>query len=181
VTEEFAPVDLAELIEVVKSDLGELIRTRGATVRLLDSDMLVWGDRQRLEQLLGNLVSNGIKYNRSPVPSVEIGLVSLSNKSTEPSGWTTIFVRDNGIGIDPRHHQKIFQLFRRLHTQEEFEGTGVGLAICSKIVQAHGGQMRLESTPGEGSTFYVTLPRAPGASASPGSSASSSRNPASAE
>jgi PAS domain S-box-containing protein len=181
VTEEFAPVDLSELVEVVKTDLGELIRRREATVRLLDSDVVLWGDRRRLEQLLANLVSNGIKYNRSQVPSVEIGLLALSHHSAEPSPWTTIFVRDNGIGIDPRHHQKIFQLFRRLHTQEEFEGTGVGLAICSKIVQAHGGQMCLESAPGAGSTFYFSLPRAPDSDAPSAPSASSSRNPASAE
>jgi signal transduction histidine kinase len=120
----------------------------------------VWGDRRRLQQLLANLVSNGIKYNHSAVPRVELGAVDPGTDAAQPDLSLTIFVRDNGIGIEPRYHQRIFKLFRRLHSTEEFEGTGVGLAICSKIAQAHGGQITLESTPGQGTSFYVSLPRA---------------------
>jgi PAS domain S-box-containing protein len=171
VTDEFARLNLTDLVNVVRSDLAELIRARGADVRLLDEHVSLWGDRRRLEQLLTNLVSNGIKYNRSPVPTVEIGLYEPSGDpaaasadsaaSATPGAGSlqTILVRDNGIGIDPRHHRRIFQLFRRLHTQEEFEGNGVGLAICNKIVQAHGGEIRLDSEPGKGTTFYFTLRR----------------------
>ena len=161
VTEEFAPVDLGELAEVVKADLAELIRGRGARVDVNSRGEVLWGDRRRLQQLLANLISNGIKYNRSEVPHVEIDVDELVNDSTSECSWLTLCVRDNGIGIEPRHHQKIFKIFRRLHSQEEFEGNGVGLAICSKIVHAHGGQICLESTPGEGTAFYVSLPRAP--------------------
>jgi PAS domain S-box-containing protein len=162
---EFAAVDLAELAAEVRSDLCELIRSRGAEVRLLGPSVLLWGDRRRYQQLLANLVSNGIKYNRSSHPQVEIGTRDGQSETrpgaTLDTQFLTLFVRDNGIGIDPRHNDRIFQLFRRLHRQDEFEGTGAGLAICKKIAQAHSGEIWVESTPGEGATFLVRLPRPP--------------------
>jgi PAS domain S-box-containing protein len=161
VTEDFGPVDLGDLVEVVQADLRELIRSRHAEVRHVGTAATLWGDRRRLQQLIANLVSNGIKYNRSGVPCVQIGAVEVESDCgpSPPGPHMMIEVHDNGIGIDPRHHERIFHLFRRLHSTEEFEGTGVGLAICSKIVQAHGGQIKLESTPGQGTSFYVSLPR----------------------
>jgi len=165
VTEEFAAVDLAELTAEVRADLGELIRSRGAEVRLVGPSVLLWGDHRRILQLLANLVGNGIKYNRSPHPRVEIGTIDgqseLQLGAAACASFHTLFVRDNGIGIDPRHHDRIFQLFRRLHAHDEFEGTGAGLAICKKIAQAHCGDIWVESRPGEGATFLVRLPRPP--------------------
>jgi PAS domain S-box-containing protein len=154
VTGEFAPVSLEELVAVIKADLGELVRTRGAEIRTSGPLPTLWGDRDRIGQLLANLVGNGLKYNDSAQPWVEIGTLSQ-----EAGPWVTIFIRDNGIGIDPQFHAKIFQLFRRLHTREEYEGTGAGLAICMKIVEAHGGRIWVESTPNEGATFFVRLKR----------------------
>jgi PAS domain S-box-containing protein len=152
VTGEFELVNLDGVIAVVKADLAELIRSKGAEVRASGPLPTIWGDRDRVGQLMANLVSNGLKYNQSAQPWVEVGTL------TEQAGpWVTIFIRDNGIGIDPQFHSKIFQLFRRLHTREEYEGTGAGLAICKKIVQAHGGRIWVESTPSDGATFFVSL------------------------
>ena len=145
VTGEFGPIPLRELIGQVTFELGALIRSRDAIVEDLSPEVVLWGDGRRLHQLLANLVSNAIKYNRSDPPRVEIGVVEpacgrVEEEDHDPDRVLTFFVRDNGIGIDPRFHDIIFQPFRRLHAPDEFEGTGVGLAICSKIVQAHGGQ-----------------------------------------
>ena len=156
VTADFAPVNLEELVTVLKADLAELIRSREAEVRTSGPLPVVWGDRDRIGQLLANLITNGLKYNQKPDPWVEIGVEP--DDPTSPS-WVTIHVRDNGIGIDPQFHARIFQLFRRLHTREEYEGTGAGLAICSKIIQAHGGRIWVESEPDQGATFFFSLRR----------------------
>jgi PAS domain S-box-containing protein len=162
VTGEFEVVNLDEVLSVVRSDLAELIRTKGAEVKVIDPLPEVWGDRDRIGQLLSNLIVNGLKYNDKPHPLVEIGCLHedpscMASATTNESA--TIYVKDNGIGIEPKFHSKIFQLFRRLHTRDEYEGTGAGLAICTKIVQAHLGKIWVESHPSEGSTFFVTIRR----------------------
>jgi PAS domain S-box-containing protein len=156
VTGELGPVNLEERLAVVKADLGELVRTRGAEIRTSGPLPIVWGDQDRIGQLMANLIGNGLKYNQSKKPWVEVGTLT-----PEAGPWVTIYFRDNGIGIDPQFHSKIFQLFRRLHTRDEYEGTGAGLAICQKIVQAHGGRIWVESTPNQGATFFVSLNRCP--------------------
>src|SRR5262249_10799914 len=131
---------------------------------------------------LSNLVSNGLKYNNSPRPEVLIGVRGATNgqkvetgKPAEDPSRVVVFVRDNGIGIEPRYHEQIFGIFRRLHLPEEYEGTGAGLAIAKKIVEAHGGRIWVESQPGQGATFCFTLPRSPALAAAASRIASPAR------
>lgn len=156
VVEGFAAVPLEGMLDEVVSDLAELIRSKGAEVGREGALPVVWGDRARIRQLLSNLVANGLKYNRSERPWVRV-----SWRGNDGRGMARVAVSDNGIGIDPEFHGKIFGMFQRLHRREEFEGTGAGLAICQKIAEAHGGSIGVESRPGEGSTFVVALPMAP--------------------
>lgn len=156
--------DLQASVELVRGDLADLIHRRQATLRVEGILPHVAGDPLRIVQLLTNLVSNGLKYNQQTHPEVVIAAVgpaaaSLPESSPgEADHQVTICVRDNGIGIDPKYHEQIFGIFRRLHRREEFEGTGAGLAICKKIVEAHGGRIWLDSQPGQGTVFYFTLP-----------------------
>jgi PAS domain S-box-containing protein len=157
-------VNLDELLAVIKTDLRELFRSRGAELRVAGPLPFVWGDRDRIGQLLANLIANGIKYNKSLNPWVEVNAIVLAGVDSpgsiggsNPNNEVTISIKDNGIGIEPQFHATIFQLFRRLHTREEFEGTGAGLTICNKIVQAHGGRIWVESALGQGSTFFIRL------------------------
>jgi light-regulated signal transduction histidine kinase (bacteriophytochrome) len=104
-----------------------------------------------LSQIFQNLIQNALKFQREQSPEINI--------AAHKKGKEWIFkVQDNGIGIDAEYRIKIFDLFRRLHSREKYEGTGIGLSICKKIVDMHGGRIWVESTPGQGSTFYFTLP-----------------------
>jgi PAS domain S-box-containing protein len=108
-------------------------------------------DEGQLAQLFQNLIANALKFRKQVPPNIHIGA------RAEKGRWV-IWVRDNGIGIDPQYSERIFQVFQRLHTRKKYPGTGIGLAICKKIVERHGGTIWVESQPGQGSTFYFSLP-----------------------
>lgn len=151
------PRDFAwdEVIRTTLGDLHDLIQRSQATVRVEGLLPPTSGDSERVIELLTNLIGNGLKYNRSTSPEVVVG----SRAQLVDDGFVTLYVRDNGIGIEPRYQAQVFRMFRRLHARADVDGTGAGLAICRKIVEAHGGRLWVESSGGHGSTFLFTLPR----------------------
>jgi light-regulated signal transduction histidine kinase (bacteriophytochrome) len=133
-----------------------LINLRGAVEEggaVVTHDPLptVMADQLQLIQLFQNLIGNAIKYQSSGAPTVHISAASDGDEK-----WV-FSVKDNGLGIDSQYFDRIFGMFQRLHKREEFAGTGIGLAICKKIVERHGGSISVESTEGQGSTFHFAL------------------------
>lgn len=145
-----------EAVDPVLADLQDLIQRTKAVVRVEGPLPPTAGDRERVMQLLLNLFANGLKYNKSETPEIVLGAAATD---ADPA-FVTLFVRDNGVGVEARYHEQIFRIFQRLHRRDEVEGTGAGLAICKKIVEAHGGRIWIESEVGRGATFFFTLPRA---------------------
>jgi PAS domain S-box-containing protein len=145
------PTDCNVIAERVLANLARAIEESGAAVTANDLPE-VMADPTQTEQLFQNLIGNAIKYrgDRTPVVSVT---------AADEGEWWHFVVRDNGIGIDPEYKERIFVIFQRLHGKEEYEGTGIGLAICKKIVERHGGRIWVESRKGEGSAFHFTMPR----------------------
>lgn len=158
-------IDCNALVLDVRSNLARAIKERGAKV---ECERLpnVLGDRTQLAQVFQNLLGNAVKFAEHETPAINIwatrgGPGTDANGSGGSNGLWTFAVADNGIGIDPAYFDRVFQMFQRLHTRQEFSGTGIGLAICKKIVERHGGTIWLESQPGEGTTFFFTLPGVP--------------------
>ncbi|ACL16972.1 PAS domain-containing sensor histidine kinase [Methanosphaerula palustris] len=147
----FAPTDARTVVADTIRSLETLILEIGAVVTV-DPLPIVMADPPQLEQVFTNLIGNAIKYRRPEVPVV----VWVS--AVRQGGWWEFAVRDNGIGIEPEYFDQIFEMFSRLQTKDEYEGTGIGLAIVRKIVARHGGKIWVESTPGKGSIFHFTLP-----------------------
>ena len=144
-------VDCNSIIKEIQADFGTIINESQAT---LDIDELpkLKGYETELRLLFQNLISNAIKFQKKgTVPQIKI------SAQKENKRWKFSFA-DNGIGIATEHKQRIFSIFQRLHTKSEYDGTGIGLAHCQKIVDLHGGKIWVESKPNEGSTFYLTIP-----------------------
>ena len=146
----FKLISCEDVLEQAVTNLKMAIEDSGALVDHGYLPMLV-ADEGQLVQLFQNLIGNAIKFCNQESPRIHV--------SAEKRDRVWVFsVRDNGIGIDPQHAQRIFEMFKRLHTREEYPGTGMGLAICKKIVGRHGGHIWVHSQPGEGATFYFSIP-----------------------
>ena len=167
----FRPVSCNTVLAIALSNLGRAI---GESAAVITSDDLpsVTGEETQLIQLFQNLIGNAIKYREDRPPRIHISARSLGDAdvnsrdtishstlrtSYSKTGWL-ISISDNGIGIDPAYSERIFEIFYRLHQGEEYPGTGIGLAVCRKIVERHGGRIWVESEPGRGATFFFTIP-----------------------
>ncbi|QCS45080.1 MEDS domain-containing protein [Natrinema versiforme] len=148
---EFEPVDCNRLLEQVTDNLQLKIEENDADISV-KSLPTVRADSEQLEQVFSNLLSNAIKYSDDEPPEIEITVEEQANQ------WK-FAVADNGIGIDPAKTDQIFEVFKRLHHDNEYPGTGIGLALCQEIVENHAGEIWIDSEPGEGSTFFFTIPK----------------------
>ena len=144
-------VGFGEVLEVVKANLATTIAEREAVVELRSDDLRLHVDPRQLAQLLQNLVANAIKFCRERQPRIDISLV-------QGDGECEVHVRDNGIGIKDEHLERIFTVFQRLHGQDEYEGTGIGLAICRRLIERIGGRIWVQSEVGVGTTFSFSIP-----------------------
>lgn len=147
---EYKPIDCSDAVTTVLDGLQQLLEENNARIDV-EALPVVLGQNTQVEQLFQNLISNAVKYRKIETPpTIKV--------SAAPQGRFWKFcVEDNGIGIDEQYRDKIFRIFQRLHSKEEYPGTGIGLAICKRIVEAHGGEIWIESEPGKGSRFYFTL------------------------
>jgi signal transduction histidine kinase len=147
-------VNVGQLVKEVVADVGQ--ETRGREIAWKVKALpICYGDRSMLKQVIVNLVSNAVKFTSMRTRTeIEIGCMDVNENEVE------IFVRDNGAGFDMQYVNKLFGVFQRLHLPEQFEGTGIGLAIVQRIVLRHGGKVRAEGVPDQGATFYFSLPKA---------------------
>ncbi|TAN67670.1 MAG: hypothetical protein EPN20_06750 [Magnetospirillum sp.] len=149
----FAPLALAEVLHTAVANLMVAIDEAAAEVTISGETSMIIGSRSELVRLVQNLIENALKYRHpSRPPKISVSV------EAKPAEWV-VAVADNGIGIASEYFDRIFVIFQRLHTREKYGGTGIGLAICRRIVQYHGGRIWLESVPDRGCTFFFSLPR----------------------
>jgi signal transduction histidine kinase len=145
------PAPIQEAYDAAVANLAAVIRDSGAEV-MHDDLPVVWADQTQMTVLFQNLLSNALKFHSEErPPRIHVGV-------QHQDGQWCFAISDNGIGLEPRHADRIFLIFQRLHPRERYPGSGIGLAICKRIVERHGGRIWVESQPGRGATFYFTLP-----------------------
>ena len=149
----YEPTECAPALAAALNNLHMAIEKQQAVVTH-DPLPTVMADGTQLTQLFQNLISNAIKFRGDQPPRVHLSAARNDNE------WV-FAVRDSGIGVDPQYADRIFVIFQRLHTSADYPGTGIGLALCKKIVERHGGRIWVDSHPGQGATFYFTLPFSP--------------------
>jgi len=148
---EFKPVPVETAVRRAINNLRTAIEESGASITY-DALPTVEADDVQLAQLFQNLMGNALKFRSASVPRIHIAAKELETE------WE-FAIQDNGIGIEPQYFDRIFMVFQQLHTKGEFPGTGIGLAICKKVAERHGGRIWVSSKLGEGSTFHFTLPK----------------------
>ena len=159
-TEPFATVNLTTVVKEVLGDLEVCIERNGAKVEAGELPTIE-ADAVQVRQLLQNLIGNALKFqppDGKPLVRIHGRLVASTDPATAPEEYCELVVQDNGIGFDEKYLDRIFAVFQRLHGRQEYEGTGIGLAVCRRIVDRHGGRITAQSKPGEGATFIVQLP-----------------------
>lgn len=153
----FKKVEINEILQIVRNNLKDLIDHSGAEI-IYDSMPKINADKYQMVRLFQNLISNSIKFRKNDLsPIIRIKCIVIM----EPPDHNLKFrfsIEDNGIGIEPQYTQKIFDIFQRLNNRKQYEGTGIGLAMCKRIVKRHGGTIWVESESNKGSTFYFTIP-----------------------
>lgn len=148
-----SPVQTGAVVSAVLGNLKSAIAEAGAVVDVVGPLPVVMGDAGQLTSVFQNLLANALKYRRDDVrPEVKVTVAEMG------AAWR-FSVADNGIGIDPAYQQQIFELFKRLHTRDRFTGSGIGLAVCQRVVERHGGSIWVDSIPGQGACFHFTLPK----------------------
>ena len=147
------PVDLAALVQEILAERPSGLADKGVQLELDVPPVTVQADRNGLALVLRNLFDNAVKFSASRQPP----LIGIRGEVREKS--VTLIITDNGIGFDMAFHERIFALFQRLQRNEDYPGTGIGLAIVARAMQRMGGRVWAESTPGEGASFYLELPR----------------------
>jgi signal transduction histidine kinase len=166
----FEPVSISALVTDIVDDLEIAIARSGVQISTGELPIIP-GDPTQLRQLFQNLISNAIKFTQMPLGAARVAITSKpvngadlpasANKvsAAEKLFWE-ISVQDNGIGFDPKYLDRIFEVFQRLHSRQSFTGSGIGLAICRRVAENHGGWITADSQPGQGATFRVYLPAA---------------------
>jgi light-regulated signal transduction histidine kinase (bacteriophytochrome) len=146
----FEDVDMQDAVEAAIKSLAQTIQESSAIITY-EGLPTVKADSSQMLRLFQNLIGNAIKFRSEQEPNIHISAVNTE-------GTWHFSVRDNGIGIEPQYFERIFVIFQRLHTRAEYPGTGIGLSLCKKIIERHGGQIRVESESGAGTTFHFTIP-----------------------
>lgn len=147
------PVQTGVLVSGVLANLKAVIAEAGAAVEVRGPLPVVVGDAGQLTSVFQNLISNGLKYHRDDVrPELTVAVADQGD-------FWRFSIIDNGIGIDAQYHRQIFELFKRLHARDRYSGTGIGLAVCQRVIERHGGEIWVESVPGQGASFHFTLPK----------------------
>lgn len=145
-------VDVESLVNDILTDYDSALKSADGEVQIEGKMPRLFVDPTQLRQVMQNLIANGLKFRSQEAPR-------LTLRVEQDGAYFRFSLQDNGIGIAPQHHERIFRVFQRLHTRNEFEGTGIGLALCQRIVTGWGGEIWLKSEPGQGSTFFFTVPR----------------------